>query len=343
MYQEKNKVLSNMSWLNDMRILAALAIIFVHVTQFFISAPTSTDSLSWWTANLYLSFTSWGVPVFVMISGALLLSPDRQYPNISTFYKKRINRLLLPLVFWTVFYLLWSFLKSRVTGATFELDEVLSSLLSGEPYYHMWYLYMVFGLYLVTPYLRKVVKYSTERELIILAAILMFISVITVFTNTGPQQTPIFIQKFPYYLGYFFTGYLIFNSKIEVGTKYLIAFFILFVILTAIGKYYFEGNFYNHFSITIIPMSISLMFLIKKIHHRIPINPEIRRQLAMFSLGAYLIHPAVLGIIKKLNYFNLNLESNVWIIIPLIVFLTTFISLVIAYLFSKTPFLKRVI
>lgn len=79
-----------MTWLNDMRILAALTIIFVHVSQSFYSTVDSTNSFEWWASNLYLSFSLWGVPVFVMISGALLLSPERKYLGLVSFYKKRI-------------------------------------------------------------------------------------------------------------------------------------------------------------------------------------------------------------------------------------------------------------
>ena len=340
---QKENINNSMIWLNDMRILAALAIIVIHVTQFFIKIPTTTDSPSWWIANFYLSLSSWGVPVFVMISGALLLSPNKTYATMSIFYKKRINRLLLPLAFWTIFYLFWSFFKSQVTDVPFNFNTIFFNLLNGEPYYHMWYLYMVFGLYLVTPYLRKLVKHSTKYELLILSMILMLMSIISVYTGADSQKSIIFIQKFPYYLGYFIAGHIILNSKLEIATKYLIFLFIFFTFLTAIGKYYFQINFYNNFSITIILTSMTLMFLIKKIHHTIPINPELRKQLASFSLGAYLIHPAVLGVIKKINYFGLNLEYNVWIIIPFIVIITTLVSLLIAYIFSKTPLLKKVI
>jgi len=337
-----------MTWLNDMRILAALAIIFVHVSQVSLNLPSDIDSLAWWTSNLYLSFSLWGVPAFVMISGALLLTPNRDYPNLSSFYKKRINRLLIPLLFWSIFYLFWSYLKSNALGKPFETEEMLSNILSGRPYYHMWYLYMVFGLYLFTPYLRKIVKYSTDREIFILSIILLCISIISVATHTSPHHATVFIQMFPLYLGYFFAGHLIFNSNRKVKSLYLTLLFIFFAMLTAVGHYYetiyTQGNyFYQNFSITIIPMSISLMFLIKNIHHTIPIDTHKRKQLAIFSLGAYLIHPAVFDVIKKFHYFGFDPQVHVWIMIPLTVIFITICSLLIAYCFSKTIYLRKTI
>jgi len=336
-----------MTWLNDMRILAALAIIFVHVSQVSLNLSDDINSVTWLTSNLYLSFFVWGVPVFVMISGALLLSPERIYPTLSSFYKKRVNRLLIPLIFWTIFYLFWSYLKSITLGKDFTFEKILSSLLSGRPYYHMWYLYMVFGLYIFTPYLRKIVKYSTDFEILILTIMLLLISIVSA-THISPHHATVFIQMFPLYLGYFFAGHLIVTSVIKIKTKYLLSLYILFVLLTAIGHYfetiYTGGNyFYQNFSITVIPMSIFLMFFIKNFHKKIPINPDIRKNLAVFSLGAYLIHPAVFDIIKKLRFFGLNPEVNVWIIIPLTVIFITLCSLLIAYSFSRLPYLRKVI
>jgi len=337
-----------MTWLNDMRILAALAIIFVHVAHASLNLPDDINSVAWWTTNLYLSFSLWGVPVFVMISGALLLSPEREYPTLSSFYKKRINRLLIPLIFWTIFYIFWSYLRSVVNEGEFDGVQMLSDLLSGRPYPHMWYLYMAIGLYVFTPYLRKIVKHSTEFELILLSAIAMFISMISLATGTSLHRATVFLQLFPLYLGYFFAGHLIFNSNIRIKTRYLLALFILFALLTAAGHYvettFFSGKyFYQNFSITIVPMSIVLMFVIKNIHPNIPINPDIRNNVAVLSLGAYLIHPAVFDVVKTLHYFGLNPQTYTLLMIPFIVSCVTLCSLLIAYTFSKLPFFQKTI
>lgn len=333
---------SDMLWLNDMRILAAIAIIMVHVSQPFAYLAKGKEFNEWWIPNLYLSVNMWGVPVFVMISGALLLSLEREYASYAGFYRKRLNKLALPVVFWTIFYLILQFIKGGHTGVAFGFNELQQMLLQGRPYYHMWYLYMIWGLYLITPFMRTLIQYSSRKELIWLAFILMFLS--NIATNyTDPHVQPVFILLFPFYLGYFLTGYLISTSKIKIPVKYLMVVFILLAIVITIGEYNFPNRFHANLTITMIIMSITLMFIVKKIHHKIPISSNIRNQLATFSLGAYLIHPAVLVVIRKLDYFGLNTEDNLWIFIPLIIFVTTVISVIIAYIFSKIPLLKKVI
>jgi surface polysaccharide O-acyltransferase-like enzyme len=345
--QRKNK---DLFWLNDTRLLAASAIIFVHFVQNVQSTLHSgVGSLSWWETNFYLAFTMWGVPVFVMISGAILLSPHKEYRSATEFYAKRLNRLGIPILFWTIFYLGITYAKSLFLGHSFDLKEIGIELIGGRPYNHMWYLYMVFGLYLFTPFLRKISKYSDDKEVKTLVSLLMIISFLAVLTkDITLHNSTIFIFMFPVYLSYFFAGHLIMRTTIHLKTYHLIFLIILFGVLTALGQYGYEQyhwkfSFHHNFSITMIPLSICIMILIKKIHKKIAISEKLRETLAKFTLGAYLIHPVIVGVIVQIGYFGMDMHSYTAIKIFLITVLIIFVSVVIAYIFSKIPFLKRVI
>jgi len=329
-------------WLNDMRFLAALAIIFVHIAQPFFSTEETLHSSSWWISNFYLSLNMWGVPVFVMISGALLLSPERQYNSLTDFYNRRLSRLFLPILFWTLIYLVLLYIRNITLGEPTTLSYFLLSLIKGQPYYHMWYLYMVWGLYLVTPFLRIIVKHASRSDLIFFASLLMMLSIIaSQFTN--PHDQKFFLLMFPFYLGYFVTGYIISTTKFNMRSIQIVGILSLLLILTILGEYYFLGHFVHNFSPTMILFAILLMILIKSHHYKIPIDPTKRQKLASFSLGAYLIHPALLAIFRKFNYFGIPMQEYLFITIPLLVIIITTISLLIAYIFSKLPFLKKTI
>jgi len=336
---------SDLFWLNDMRFLAAIAVIFVHISQGVMKISDGIGSMQWWVANIYQALTYWGVPVFVMISGALLLNPSREYVNSKEFYNKRVKRLLPPLIFWSIVYILWSFLKAKVTHTSYGISDIVNQLIMGTPYYHLWYVYMVFGLYLITPYLRKVIKYSTKEELFVIVGLVMFLSIVSVYSNGGSIETVIFLQKFPYYIGYFVLGYLIMKYSYCVPTIVHVLFFMLSVLATIIGAAIVESPYmmYNNFSPTMIITAVSLMFIIKSLHKKIPIKKEIREKLASFSLGAYLIHPLILSVIKKFNYFDIDLKSYSFFAIPFFVFIIVVISILIAYIMSKIPYLRRTI
>ena len=87
--------------LEVLRTLAALAVVGVHVAAMWLVArPGANDSL-WWAANLWDSFLHWCVPVFVMISGALWLGSTRP-ESARDFYRRRAQRLVWPLLGWTL-------------------------------------------------------------------------------------------------------------------------------------------------------------------------------------------------------------------------------------------------
>ena len=105
-----------------------------------------------------------GVPVFLMISGALLLNPEKQISvrKILTHYVRRI--LLALLVFGTVF----AVIELYVTEKNFSLEIIgrgFLNTLSGKSWAHMWYLYELAGLYLATPLLRAVIRYGKKQLL----------------------------------------------------------------------------------------------------------------------------------------------------------------------------------
>lgn len=111
-----------MRWFNNARVIAILAVVLLHVSSRVVMW-SELGSNDWWYANLYDSLVRWCVPVFVMISGALLLSPEKAEP-LGLFYKKRASRILFPLVFWSLFYMLWDFLRNLLKGESKSIQEI---------------------------------------------------------------------------------------------------------------------------------------------------------------------------------------------------------------------------
>nr|WP_308217632.1 acyltransferase family protein [Paenalcaligenes niemegkensis] len=92
--------------LDTARWLAALAVVLLHCAAVPLTRALDHGSVDWQWANVYDAATRWCVPVFVMISGVLLLNPDKQ-ESVKRFYLRRARRILPATLFWTVFYLLW--------------------------------------------------------------------------------------------------------------------------------------------------------------------------------------------------------------------------------------------
>ena len=92
------------------RTVAIFLIILVHANNFPYTLSgniTPTASFNWWTVNTYAAIGNLGVPLFVMLSGALLLDPAKCEEPMRVFFKKRIERIGLPMIFWTIAYFAW--------------------------------------------------------------------------------------------------------------------------------------------------------------------------------------------------------------------------------------------
>lgn len=336
-----------MVWLDNSRVLAICAVVLLHVSARTVHG-CDIGTEYWWFGNIYDSAVRWSVPVFVMISGALLLDPNKQ-ENLPTFYIKRLSRILVPLLFWSVFFLICTFLKSVVKGNELTIIDLLKRLLSGTPYPHMWFLYMILSLYLFTPFFRKIVAHSTKNELLFFIASTFIISSISyAYSACSPGGKKLFITSFLSYIPFFFIGYFIRQDTHYPSKVLLWCVFLISVILTFVGCYIitintcFPSGFYIYrpLSVTVIPMSISLMYILKAWNKPI-LNVIFVRKLSILTLGVYLVHPIVLGIICYIEHRTINLHPA--ISIPAITLITFVVSTGIAHVIYKIPYLRRTI
>ncbi|HDQ06826.1 MAG TPA: hypothetical protein ENN36_08940, partial [Candidatus Bathyarchaeota archaeon] len=145
-----------------------ILVVLLHASNEYYTAIQQTaleSPVYWWTSTIYKSFALPCVPLFVILSGALLLQPSKTNEPIRVFLKKRFNRIGLAFLFWSAVYLVWAFLVTQ-TPVTFNnvIEGALYSLFSGS-YYHFWFLYLIAGLYLLTPILRKIVSVKDPKIL----------------------------------------------------------------------------------------------------------------------------------------------------------------------------------
>ena len=340
-----------MIWLDNARIFAVFTVILLHVSARFVT-ENDVGSELWWIGNLYDSIARWCVPVLVMISGALLLDPEKK-EDIEFFYRKRIYRILLPILFWSALFLFWGFLKGVLNGQPPTTLSLVKKLLYGTPYYHMWFLYMITSLYIFTPYLRKIVTASTEKELLFLISVMfVYAAASSAYRSIFSVRTMLFINWFLSYLPYFFLGYLIRQSRNRPRTVALWVMFLLSFVFTFLGCYFVSTSsglryglyFYGALSLTVIPMSISIMYLLKRWTSPV-FNEKITRKLSVLTLGVYLIHPLIIEALDSFkNHTRVDemLSTSIFLIpmMAAIVFITSSLG---AWIIYQVPYLKRTI
>ena len=199
--------------LDVLRIIAIVGVVAIHTFSWVVTNPEQVGSVQRAVAiAVDLGFV-WAVPVFVMISGALILRPSTFARGIPSFYRSRALRLVPALIFWNLVYLFiakWFLLDVRPS-----LRGLVEMTMDGRFYTQLYFLWIVLGLYMVAPVLAAFLKDGgTARALItagvaLVWAVVVFTLPITVDALFGVQR-PIavsFLLLWLPYVGYFLAGY----------------------------------------------------------------------------------------------------------------------------------------
>lgn len=335
-------------YIDYLRVFATFAVIVIHVAA---SNWRSTDvnETPWHIFNIFDSISRWGVPIFVMISGALFLGRDIP---LKTLYSKYILRLVCAFVAWSLFYAI-------ISGG--RIRHILLVAISGH--YHMWFILMMMGVYICIPLLRLIVDKGWRTHYYLAIAFLFAFAIpeaITLSNDFGNEvvkkgmaavSANVAAMQMNYVLGffsYFILGYCIAQAefnKIQRRIIYLLGLvgFLFTIVVTAIVSMRIQEpceNYYNNFSVNVLLESISVFIAFK--YSRF-LNDKINRivqLLAKYSFGAYLIHPFI---IKQLNkQFGLNtLSFNPIFSVILISIIVSIVSFCISAALNKIPVVNK--
>jgi surface polysaccharide O-acyltransferase-like enzyme len=157
-------------WLDSLRVTSILAVVLLHVSSVYV-LNHAVESEEWIAGNFIDAALRWCVPVFVMISGAFLLDSSKN-ESIFEFYRKRLNKIIIPLVFWSSFYAAWRLFRGYISTGSVEIVGVFTDAINGEAFYHLWFLFMILGMYAFTPFFRVIVKGVSASEYTILVFLL---------------------------------------------------------------------------------------------------------------------------------------------------------------------------
>ena len=336
-----------MIWLDNARIAAIFAVVWLHVAAALVT-KTELGSGYWWIGNGYDAAVRWSVPVFVMISGALLLDPARR-DSLSDFYHKRMARIVWPILFWSAFFLLFSLLKGQIKGEPLSGMDLLGKLGQGRPYYHMWFLYMIVFLYLFTPFFRMVVAACSRRELaFLIGAGLLLAAGKSIFSSWLAEPDQFFPVWFLNYVPYFFLGYWIRTDARRPAIPILAGVVLLCVLMTMFG-FWWLANYrnlelgmycYGYLSLTVIPMSVAMMYWLKAWQNPI-FSAAVTQKLSLLSFGVYLTHPIMLDMATFFGFGPQRIHPL--LAVPLLALLAFGASLLLSWLISQLPLLRRVV
>jgi len=319
----KSKISSRLLWADVVRILAIYLVVATHSSG----------------AN---NFTKIGVPLFVLLSGSLLLPKQETY---KTFFKKRVLKVLVPWIIWTFLYMAFNFYFHDYRPASvsdwkyfFELTFLTQ----------LWFLPLIFGLYLITPAI-KIFNNSAKKidRIYILIFWFLLVSILPFLHESlafpSAQSFSLFFVTLQF-SGYFLLGYVLANSKISKKLIYLgivlflISLFSNFLSIFHIASRYTDRISANYLSPGIVVSSALVFYLLfffltkwdKKIHLKIK---NFLKIVSGATFGVYLIHVMILYFAQKLiPHFP-----------PAVFTFTIFaVSTIIVLIIKQIPVLKRI-
>jgi len=341
-----------------LRVLASIAVVVLHISAGWLD-QTTVGSSSWTVLITYDALTRWCVPMFVMLSGAFLLDPKKGV-NLKDIFLKYILRILIALLVWGTFYAVASYLLS---GGQFSWDGVLSALrkvLWADTHYHLWFLYMMIGLYLLTPVLRAFVRGASRRDLHwFFLLVFLFYSLLPVLQILFPVRMALpsaWTNRFNIhlvlgYVGYYVAGYYLKNYTLGRLPEFIIYILgILGGVATVWGTLSLSeraGSFcstlFEYRAPNVLFMAVAVFVLFRYV---LGVSEErSRRQrlggVARISFGIYLIHEFFIMLLREFDISTLSFNPVVSVpVLSAAVFLCAFL---VAWLISKIPLLGRLL
>lgn len=339
-------------YLDVLRILAIAAVILMHTAGH--RSPDDVRSLTWQICNIIDSGTRWAVPIFVMISGSLFL--NKKVVDIKKLYLKNILRLLSAYLIWSFIYtLVFSTLKYYNVFSVSGIKNTIVGTLEGGMY-HFWYIFMIIGLYMFTPVLRKMLIALSEKEtkyLLLLMFLLAFL--IPMFRQIGIFDE-IFGENLDYlnmgaigggYIFYFILGYYLAHTTLLKKYEKAICIlgllsFIFTVFSTGVGSYIQNSEFVlfrENLSPNVAFMSAGLFITIKNVSKWNERIQKYSSKIANLSFGIYLVHELILSNIDEIRVGVISPVLDI-VIIAVVTYGGSFI---IVWLISRIPHVKKYI
>ncbi len=341
----QNQVNDRVFFIDVIRASAIIMVVLGHTTACFLLSFSDLHIGWWWLGTLLFSLAHASVPMFFMISGMLLLNPEKN-DSLTDFFQKRFIKVFIPFLFWTFVYLIW---RVYFHGEILSFKQTLRDIIVGPMYVHLWFLYVILALYLVTPILRVYVRNASISNLVYFVAIWFIIIAACPAFRTGTFG----------FVGYFVLGYLFrYVNLSKKYTSFVLVIAIGVTIFTAFGTYVltlraggeYNGYFFDTLRPNIIILSACMFWLLKtlpcnRILIKVPSCRNVISLLSSASFGIYLIHMIFLEVLEsgRLGVKLTAMSIHPLVGIPATLFVVTALSLLVVSLFWSIPYLRGVV
>lgn len=344
------------------RAFAIFGVLACHIFAGLVTKTNIFNSNLWYYSLFFNSLRDVSVPLFVCLSGALLITKK---DSLMIFVKKRFNKVIIPYIFWVILFIIFEVKIFKING----LFDFILKTISFPPIEHgviFWFVQMILVVYVIIFILNKLIDYNKLFLMISLVFSIFFIiftnfNIIPLYPNPYGYIYYSIFAVFGYYLAnYDFSSNKLIQSLNISNEKLVVIFFILSILLYLCEIYYNASasislNVYSsisQFSFLNIALVISVFLFFRyfeeskgkfnKIYKYVS-NANLGKiifSISFCSYGIYLCHIIIRDLIFKYLNFQEILSPSIYT--TLVLLITLICSWLLILTMSKIPILKRV-
>ncbi len=283
-----------------LRVFGVLAVVMIHVCGAYREALPEIGLVTWLTTIGLNGLSRWAVPLFIMISGALLLADQRRF-ELRRFVSRRVLKVVVPFVLWSIVYV--------GIDATLRPNPGLWSKLAALPthaaWYHLSFFYYFIPLYLLIPVLMWVRDRAQGRGILAAYLGLWMVGICVELFGAAKYRWPDFFL----YSGYLVLGYFMrdLNHRFAVIVASAGALAAALTSAAVISQSmaamdYVPGQWFSYKTINVALAASGVFCLGMLVTARSQSLPPLLSRVAENSLGIYLLHPLFLIPLRDLGY-----------------------------------------
>lgn len=332
-------------------ILRIAAVVFLVIRHISTASFDYVEPLGskWWTFNVYGSLAAWMVPVYLMLSGASFLDPDKPV-TIGSIWSRNILRMFIAFVVWSALYAIYNVISGQDNQ-----QSVVDMLFTGH--FHLWFLPMIMGIYMLVPVFRIAARTIRGTAYIFFVSLAVSVTIpmlqdlgfapsaeiLTGMNNVGLISS---------HVSFFFAGWLFHKVDLVPWQRYLLyalalaataAIFVGTWQLTAIGGAHNEDMQSDSNLLTGV-QGIALFVLVKEWCRKQTFSAQVQSALKFYSsltFGVYLVHVMLIALLDRFGFSPITYNAG-WMI-PLVFCLVTPLSFLITWLLRHIPVVGKYI
>ena len=335
------------------RVFSMISVILIHAGAIsWYDAPFAL--YPWGVMNFFDLMSRYCVPVFLMISGYIFLDPVKNI-SVKKIYTRYLPRLIAAFFFWSFLYALITsgFLSQRTLGNGVGM-KLLQDTFWGH--YHMWYMYLIVAMYIITPALRPIAaNRSAMKYFLIISYVFSFLiptiqMIPFIYEHSARYTGRLELNFISGYVFYYLAGYYFGSEDFTPKMKKIIyglgvIGFLFAVICTTtyvIVNQYPDSKFHEYYTAGVPLYSLAAYLCFKDMYKNVNETTKglkIIMWLSKMSFGVYMAHDFGLIVFKKIGFTPAICSP--FISMPLMTILDLGISLAIVWVVSLIPGLKK--